>query len=137
MGNHTYNHISGWAHDNVPYFHNVRNCAQLVNSNLFRPPYGRMKPKQAQFLLRHYQIVMWDVLSGDFDGSITNEQCYRNVVDHVRPGSIVVFHDSLKAKEKMQYTLPRVLKYFAHQGYRFDALEASRIRTPRALRQTA
>jgi len=124
VGNHTFNHLNGWSSDNVPYFHNVRHCAHLVNSTLFRPPYGRMKPSQAQFLQRHYRIIMWDVLSGDFDPNISNEQCLRNVTEKVVPGSIVVFHDSLKAKEKLQYVLPKILKQFAAEGYQFESLNA-------------
>ncbi len=80
-------------------------------------------PKQAEFLQRHYRIVMWDVLSGDFDEAITKEQCLKNVVKNAKEGSIVVFHDSLKAWERLQYALPRTLEYFAEQGYRFGLLE--------------
>lgn len=122
VGSHTFNHLNGWATDNIPYFHNIRHCANQVNSVLFRPPYGRLKPKQAQFLQRHYRIVMWDVLSGDFDPDVEPEQCLNNVIDNVRPGSIVVFHDSLKAKENLTYTLPKVLEHFKSQGYAFDKL---------------
>ncbi|HKK80248.1 MAG TPA: polysaccharide deacetylase family protein [Phaeodactylibacter sp.] len=122
VGNHTSNHLNGWTTENIPYFHNVRHCANQVNSVLFRPPYGRLKPKQAQFLQRHYRIVMWDVLSGDFDPKITAEQCYSNVVNNAEPGSIVVFHDSLKAEETLKQVLPRVLQYFADNGYRFGQL---------------
>ena len=128
VGNHTYNHLSGWATENVPYFHNVRNCAQLVNSDLFRPPYGRLKPRQVQFLQRHYRIIMWDVLSGDFDKEISDEQCLQNVIQNARAGSVVVFHDSLKAQRKLQYTLPRVLQYFSERGFTFARLEANAIR---------
>ncbi|MEZ4934781.1 MAG: polysaccharide deacetylase family protein [Saprospiraceae bacterium] len=122
IGNHTFNHLSGWACENIPYFHNVRRCARLVDSNLFRPPYGRLKPKQSQFLQRHYRIVMWDVLSGDFDAKIGKEQCLENVISNAGKGSIVVFHDSLKAKEKLQYVLPKVLKHYSAIGYRFEAM---------------
>lgn len=124
VGNHTYNHLNGWASDNIPYFHNVRHCANQVHSVLFRPPYGRLTPKQAQFLLRHYRIVMWDVLSGDFDANITPEQCFQNVALHAAPGSIVVFHDSLKAFDNLRYALPQVLEHFSAQGYRFEKLNA-------------
>jgi peptidoglycan/xylan/chitin deacetylase (PgdA/CDA1 family) len=122
VGNHTFNHLNGWATENIPYFHNVRHCATLVNSELFRPPYGRLKPKQAQFLQRHYRVVMWDVLSGDFDPAISPQQCFKNVVNHAEPGSIVVFHDSLKARERLEYALPKVLEHFAALGYSFEAL---------------
>jgi peptidoglycan/xylan/chitin deacetylase (PgdA/CDA1 family) len=122
VGNHTHNHLSGWATENISYFHNIRHCARRVQSGLFRPPYGKMKPSQVQFLQRHYRIVMWDVLSGDFDRFIRPEEVYQNVIQHVSPGSIVVFHDSLKAKTNLEYALPRVLAYFAAQGYAFSAL---------------
>jgi peptidoglycan/xylan/chitin deacetylase (PgdA/CDA1 family) len=122
-GNHTFNHLNGWSTDNVPYFLNVRRCAHLVHSDLFRPPYGKLMPKQSEFLQRHYRIVMWDVLSGDFDPDISGEQCLKNVIDHARRGSIVVFHDSLKAWEKLQFVLPQVLEYFSGKGYRFEQLE--------------
>jgi peptidoglycan/xylan/chitin deacetylase (PgdA/CDA1 family) len=122
VGNHTYNHLNGWLTDNIPFFHNVRHCANLTNSVLFRPPYGRLKRKQAQFLQRHYRIVMWDVLSGDFDPSIAPERCLHNVIDNAQAGSIVVFHDSLKAEEKLRYVLPKVLQYFTAEGYTFEKL---------------
>lgn len=122
VGSHTYNHLNGWSSDNLPYFHNVRHAANLTKTVLFRPPYGKLRRRQTQFLLRHYRIVMWDVLSGDFDPKISQEQCLKNVITHVKPGSIVVFHDSLKAQEKLKYALPRTLAHFAELGYRFEAL---------------
>ena len=125
-GNHTYNHLNGWTTENLPYFHNVRKCARLVKSDLFRPPYGKLKRKQVQFLSRHYRIVMWDVLSGDFDSSISQEQCLKNVLNNAGPGSVVVFHDSLKAQQNMKYTLPRVLDHFASEGYTFKGIEMHR-----------
>lgn len=137
VGNHTYNHLKGWRTDNIPYFHNVRRCARLVNSELFRPPYGKLKPKQAQFLQRHYNIVMWDVLSGDFDVDLSKEECYENVIRTTKPGSIIVFHDSLKAKEKMQYALPKVLAYYHQLGYRFEAITEEALELNVPLRKSA
>ncbi len=122
LGNHTMHHLDGWASENLPYFHDVRHCAAQVNTTLFRPPYGRIKPRQSQFLLRHYEIVMWDVLSGDFDPHLSKADCAKNVINHAGPGSIVVFHDSLKAEEKIKYALPRVLQHFSDLGYRFGRL---------------
>jgi peptidoglycan-N-acetylglucosamine deacetylase len=122
VGNHTYNHLSGWESENIEYYHNVRHCAKLVKSDLFRPPYGRMTPKQTLFLSRHYKIVMWDVLSGDFDPNISKEDCLANVINATGKGSIIVFHDSLKAKDKMMYALPRVMEHFLAKGYRFESL---------------
>ncbi|MFT6000102.1 MAG: peptidoglycan/xylan/chitin deacetylase (PgdA/CDA1 family) [Neolewinella sp.] len=122
VGNHTMHHLDGWKSENVPYFHDVRHCALQVKGSLFRPPYGRLKPAQAQFLTRHYEVVMWDVLSGDFDPELTIEDCYQNVVRNASSGSIVVFHDSLKAEDKLRNILPRILQYYADLGYRFEAL---------------
>lgn len=122
VGNHTYHHISGWQTDNIPYFHDIRKCARLVKSELFRPPYGRLKPKQAQFLTRHYNVIMWDVLSGDFDEALSPEECYQNVIKSAKPGSIVVFHDSLKSETTLREVLPKVLDYFSAEGYVFKAL---------------
>ncbi len=122
VGNHTLNHLSGWATENISYFHNIRHCARMVHSGLFRPPYGKMKPSQVQFLQRHYRIIMWDVLSGDFDRNLRPEDCFQNVIHNAGPGSIVVFHDSLKARTNLEFALPRVLEYFDSMGYTFRAL---------------
>ena len=123
VGNHTLNHLSGWSTENISYFHNIRHCARIVNSGLFRPPYGKLRPSQVQFLQRHYQIIMWDVLSADFDNEITPEACFQNVIQHADQGSIIVFHDSLKAETNLRYALPLVLDHFSKLGYSFDALK--------------
>jgi len=122
VGNHTMHHLNGWLTDNLAYFHDTRHCAHLVNSDLFRPPYGRLKPKQARFLQRHYNIVMWDVLSGDFDENINGEDCFQNVLKYTKSGSIIVFHDSVKAFPRLEYVLPKVLAYYAKEGYKFEAV---------------
>ena len=133
IGNHTFNHLDGWATDNMTYFHNVRRSAKVTQTVLFRPPYGKLRPKQAQFLQRHYRVVMWDVLSGDFDKDIDEETCYRNVINNTSPGSIIVFHDSLKAEKKLKYTLPRVLEYYSNLGYVFDKLNEQQLISKRAM----
>ena len=137
VGNHTFNHLNGWDSENISFFHNVRHCAKLVKSSLFRPPYGRLTPKQTQFLTRHYQIVMWDVLSGDFDQTISKEDCLSNVMASTKRGSIIVFHDSQKAAERMMYTLPRLLEHFAAKGYRFESLKSELFRSETVRRETA
>jgi len=124
-GNHTYHHKNGWHTDNLDYFHDIRKCAQLVKSNLFRPPYGKLKPKQAQFLQRHYKIIMWDILTGDFDTKLDPEVCFQNIVKKTKPGSILVFHDSVKAQPILSTVLPRVLTHFSALGYQFDSLDES------------
>ncbi|WP_420458777.1 polysaccharide deacetylase family protein [Neolewinella sp.] len=130
VGNHTMHHLDGWKTDNVPYFHDVRHCAKQLKTVLFRPPYGRLKPSQVQFLQRHYEIVMWDVLSGDFDPELTADDCYSNVIENARPGSIVVLHDSLKAEEKVREILPRLLAYYSERGYAFHRLTAELVASP-------
>ncbi len=137
VGNHTFNHLNGWSTENIPYFHNVRHCAKLVHSNLFRPPYGRLTPTQAQFLQRHYNVVMWDVLSGDFDPKISPEQCLNNIQHNTKSGSIVVMHDSLKSQEKLQYVLPKMLAYFTERGYAFEQITPEAIHQLVPLRRTA
>jgi peptidoglycan-N-acetylglucosamine deacetylase len=144
VGNHTQNHLNGWASDNLAYFHNIRHCAKLVQSDLFRPPYGRMTGRQAQFLSRHYKIVMWDVLSGDFDQQLSPEGCLQNVLSAAQSGSVVVFHDSLKAETRLRYALPRTLAHYAERGYRFESLghlstsrQSATHRTPESALQLA
>ena len=122
VGNHTYSHLSGWGTNNLPYYLNIRKCAELVDSALFRPPYGRMLPQQARFLQRHYRIVMWDVLSADFDTKLTGKQCYDNVVSRAEKGSIIVFHDSIKARARLQYALPALLDFYTQKGYTFERI---------------
>jgi peptidoglycan/xylan/chitin deacetylase (PgdA/CDA1 family) len=122
LGNHTWDHANGWRTPLRAYLRNVLQCQTLTRSDLFRPPYGRITMDQVRALRKRYRIVMWDVLSGDFDGRIDGERCYRNVVDHAGPGSIIVFHDSLKAEPRLRRALPRVLHHFRERGYTFRAL---------------
>lgn len=123
VGNHTYNHLNGWQTAPVVYLNNVRRCARVVDSRLFRPPYGRLTPRQRAVIERHYSIIMWDVLSGDYDAEMPPEQCLRNMLDNAGPGSIVLMHDSLKAERNMRFALPALLEHFAGQGYRFERID--------------
>ena len=121
-GNHTFNHLNGWRTPDAVYLDNVAQCAGLVSSNLFRPPYGRVRAAQSAVLRRTYKIVMWNVLSGDFDPGISSEKCLRHVVANAKSGSVVVLHDSLKANKHLRFVLPRALAYFSGQGYRFEPI---------------
>lgn len=121
-GNHTHNHLNGWSSDSAVYLKNVAACARLVHTNFFRPPYGRLKNTQAKRISRHYRIVMWDVLSGDFDRTMAPEKCLENTLHYSRPGSIVVFHDSLKARKNLFSVLPLYLTEMKNRGYRFPLL---------------
>ncbi|PYF70864.1 polysaccharide deacetylase family protein [Pedobacter nutrimenti] len=125
IGNHTFNHLKGWKTENEAYVQNFSKCQELTATKLFRPPYGRIKKSQVKAirkLMPDVQIIMWDVLSGDFDLKLDPHTCFTNVIKHTVNGSIVVFHDSLKAFERLEYTLPRALQYFSEQGYSFKAL---------------
>lgn len=123
VGNHTFNHLNGFRTKNKQYFENIEHAAAHIHSNLFRPPYGKIKKSQGRKLLKDgYQMIMWSVLSGDFDTSVSPEKCYLNVVRYASEGSIVVMHDSKKAKEKIYVSLPKILNYFSKRGYRFNRI---------------
>ena len=123
IGNHSYNHLKGWATNNKTYFNDIEEADKIINSNLFRPPYGKISPRQISYLKRKYNIVMWDVLSGDFDPGISVKKCINNVVNNVNPGSIIVFHDSLKAKSTTIKTLPEILKILSDANYKFKGIK--------------
>lgn len=123
VGNHTHNHLNGWHTKPDIYVENTQQAAQYINSKLFRPPYGRIKRLQANKLHEMgYSIVMWSLLSGDFDTEISPERCLENVVFNLKPGDIVVFHDSGKAWERMSYVLPRVLEHCKKNKWAVKAL---------------
>jgi peptidoglycan/xylan/chitin deacetylase (PgdA/CDA1 family) len=122
-GNHTYSHQKGWGMSVERYVEDVDFAAQFIPGELFRPPYGRITPAQVHVLAERYHLIMWDVLSRDYNALITPRQCVRNVTKHVRAGSIVVFHDSLKTSRKMRYALPRVLDFIYDRGLKCAAIE--------------
>ena len=119
-GNHTYHHINGWRTPDEVYFRDVEACQKLVRAHYFRPPYGKIMPSQMRYLKKHYQLVMWSVVTYDYDASISPEECLQIATGKTQQGSIVVFHDSLKAQKNMLYALPRFLEHFSKQGYRFE-----------------
>ena len=122
IGNHSYSHINGWATDSKKYIADVEMCNSLVKSELFRPPYGKIKLSQLRKLKEQYTIVLWSLMSGDFDINISKEKCLDVVLSHSKNGSIIVFHDSLKAKEKLEFVLPKFLEHFNNLGYSFLGL---------------
>ncbi len=124
IGNHTYNHLRGWDTDDKTYLQNFLLADEQLNTKLFRPPYGRIKRSQIKLLKQArpgLNIVMWDILSGDFDTTLQPEKCLQNVIKHTKDGSIVVFHDSIKAFERLQYVLPKAMEYWSKEGYTFKA----------------
>ncbi|MBK7690826.1 MAG: polysaccharide deacetylase family protein [Bacteroidetes bacterium] len=125
VGNHTYNHLNGWKSNNFHYFKNIGKANQVIRSNIFRPPYGRITYAQAigiEKLFPKMKIIMWDVLSGDFDITLSAEQCLNNVMQTTKPGSIIVFHDSEKAWQRLEYTLPNFLHFCTKQQWNFKKI---------------
>lgn len=122
IGNHTWSHEKGWTTPTFAYMRSVLRCHDLTRSLLFRPPYGRIGRSQAQLLAKRFRIVMWDVLSGDFDPSLSGEQCRLNVLNATRPGSIIVFHDSMKASPSLREALPGTLAHLRSESYEMTAL---------------
>lgn len=130
IGNHTYNHLKGWETANEEYIENVKKCAETIcqlnteHCQLFRPPYGKIKPSQSRILRKlGYKIIMWDVLSRDFDKTISPEECLDNVLKNVKSGSIIVFHDSVKAEQNLKYVLPKTLAFLKEKGFICDYLK--------------
>lgn len=122
IGNHTYNHLKGWDHDDNVYLENINKCQQLTKSDLFRPPYARAKKSQLAKLNQEYEIIYWDVLSGDFDQTISPQKCFQNVKRHSKNGSIIVFHDNIKAIDRVSYALPKTITFLQEKGYTFATL---------------
>jgi len=131
IGNHTYAHEKGWNTPKSEYIRSVLKCSDFVESELFRPPFGRISRAQMAALKNRFHIVMWDVLSGDFDPRAGGVKCAMNVINNARRGSIVVFHDSLKCKDNMLFALPRVLQHFREKGFRFSAIRQEQLATER------
>jgi len=145
IGNHTHNHVNGWKKSTKIYLENINKAQQVIDTeidnceqvflksktfkqkspskHLFRPPYGKIKNNITKTLLeKEYKVIMWDVLSGDFDQSITKEKCLKNVINNTIEGSIVVFHDSVKASGNLKFVLPQVLDHFSKKGFTFEGI---------------
>ena len=122
VGNHTYNHIKGWKVNNASYLDNIEKCQDLTKTNLFRPPYGRVKKSQFKLLLKDYRVVFWDVLSYDYDSLITPKKCLGNSIKYTRNGSIIVFHDNIKAQKNLKFALPHYIEHFLKLNYKFATL---------------
>ena len=121
-GNHSFNHIKGFNYSTEAYVENVKKAAEYIHSDLFRPPYGRITRKQISALKDDYNIVMWDVITHDYDKKLSPEQVFANVTTHLRKGSIVVFHDSVKASANVLEVLPQAIEFWKSKGYDFRLL---------------
>ena len=124
IGNHTFNHIRGLSYDINSYLENTdKACRMMMNTNLFRPPHGYMSPKQYAELKKRYKIIMWDLVTRDYNRKFTGEQILQKVKKYARNGSIITFHDSLKSEENIRYALPKAIEWLMEQGYEFKVFE--------------
>lgn len=124
VGNHTYSHLNGWKVKNKAYFDDINRCNAVFQSQLFRPPYGKISPWQIFKLSRTYKIIMWSVLSYDFDQRLTADSIFKQLIKHTKDGAILVFHDSMKASQNCLSVLPRILAYYKGEGFHFESLDA-------------
>ncbi|NRT11690.1 polysaccharide deacetylase family protein [Flavobacterium sp. 14A] len=138
IGNHTHNHLNGWKSNTSDYLENFQDCektlarcSEKLNYALpkfFRPPYGKIKKSQAKKIKnKGYKIIMWDIVSGDFDRNISQEKCLNNIIKNIEAGSIVVFHDSLKAYRNLKYALPKVLAYLQDNNFKCVQLDTKNV----------
>lgn len=121
-GNHSFNHLKGWSYETVEYIENVQLADKYIQSNLYRPPYGRITKEQAAVIRKNYKIVMWDVITYDYSKKQDTEKILRILRKNLRKGSIVVFHDSLKSKENVFDSLPKALEFWESAGYSYGTL---------------
>lgn len=122
VGNHTFNHLKGWEVKNDMYFENIEKCQSLTGTSLFRPPYGRIRKSQYNLLAKNYKIVFWDVLSYDYDKLTSSKKCLDNSIKYTRNGSIIVFHDNIKAQKNLKFALPQYIEHFLKLNYKFATL---------------
>lgn len=143
IGNHTFNHVNGWQTSTEEYLKNIYLCEEVLQypevldhndcslksvicnleTKIFRPPYGKITPSQSRKLRKlGYKIIMWDILTADFDTSISPEKCFKNATEKSKNGSIIVFHDSKKAFKNIKYALPKAIEYYKSKGFLFETL---------------
>jgi peptidoglycan/xylan/chitin deacetylase (PgdA/CDA1 family) len=131
VGNHSYSHLKGFRSSIKRYMDDIGLAADMIDSKLFRPPYGRIFPGQVKAVMQQYDIIMWDVLSIDYNTSLSGKRVLQNVTRNVKPGSIIVFHDSDKAAENLYYALPRTLEFLHQEGYSMLSIPSTGI-TPQS-----
>jgi len=128
IGNHSMTHVNGWRTRNNSYLSNINEASEFINSNLFRPPFGRFNIYSLHQILKKYKLVMWDVLSGDFDEKTEEKAVINNVINNVANGSIIVFHDNNKSKEKTLSALIKTIKKLKEKGFSFEAIPFNTVR---------
>jgi peptidoglycan/xylan/chitin deacetylase (PgdA/CDA1 family) len=121
-GNHTYNHINGWKVSTNKYIDDVYKTSEILKSQLFRPPHGKLRLKQYYILKKNFKIIMWSILTGDYEPEFSVNECFNNLIYKTQPGDIIVFHDSVKAKKNVLNILPKTLEYYISKNYKFETL---------------
>ncbi len=124
IGNHAFSHLNGWEQPTDNYIKSVEKADQLISTHLFRPPFGKLKKSQVRKLKKHYDLILWTVMPGDFDKKTSKEKCLKRAVKNTKEGSIIVFHENNKARENMLFTLPLFLEHFSEQGFVFKAIKS-------------
>jgi peptidoglycan/xylan/chitin deacetylase (PgdA/CDA1 family) len=119
IGNHSYSHLKGTKTSTLLYLADIAECAEILKTNLLRPPYGKITRQQKNSIKKQYKIIMWSVLPGDFDRRVPKEMILYRASKYTKRGTIIVFHDNIQAKEKVIYTLPRYIEHFGNLGYKF------------------
>ena len=122
-GNHTFHHIQGLNTDTQSYMEDVEEASRWIKSRLFCPPHGHMRLPQFYALRKQYKIIMWDVVTRDYSRLKTSDQVFEIVKKYTRNGSVLVFHDSIKAGDRMKESLPRSIEWLLEQGYNFQLIE--------------
>lgn len=122
VGNHSYSHRSGWKIPVNEYVEDVHQASKVIRSNLFRPPFGRITPFQFKVLKGQYKIIMWDILSKDYDDTLSNDEVITNATNEVSPGSIIVMHDNDKTETRMETILPAIIRILKEKGWNFKLL---------------
>lgn len=134
-GNHTFSHLQGLRTSHQKYIKDIDKASKYIESDLFRPPHGRLKFSQLSEIQKKYKVILWDVLSFDFDKNVSTETCYNNVKHFTRAGSVVVFHDNVKAEKNMLYSLTQTLVYYSQLGFNFKSITSDRIKSKQRKRQ--
>lgn len=123
VGNHTHNHLKGWETNDEQYLANVAKCQELTQTDLFRPPYARATKSQLRQLYKEYRVIMWDIMSGDFDPNLSPQKCLENVLPNIKNGSVIIFHDNIKAIPRVEYVLPKTIEFLLKNHYQLSRID--------------
>ena len=128
IGSHAFSHINGWKQQTDNYLKDVEKSDQILNTPLFRPPFGKLKKMQANQLKKKYQLIYWTLMPGDFDEKVSGQQCLLRAIKNTKEGTIIVFHENEKAQENILYTLPLFLKHFSEKGFVFKSIKSEMLK---------